>query len=192
MTVVSAYIIPILLAVLILVIIAAIARLFTVLGTVNRTLETTRADVDRTIAEVNRVMAHVETIADSTEKLIQGEVTSTLKVTHATLANIEIMTRAAADATVTVRRLTGKAEDVAVGSGLITAGTLAIKLLGGKRGAMAGSLLSGVSWGVRRLLGRRNSARKEVPSRNGGKPPKSEIVENRERAGGHRRREPGD
>jgi uncharacterized protein YoxC len=189
MTVVSIYVIPILLVALIVVAIAALARVFALVGSINRTVEGMRTDVDRTMSEVNRVMTHVESIADSTEKLIQGEVTDTLRVTHATLANIEIMTRAAADATVAVRRITGKAETAAANSGLLTAGTIALKLLAGKRGAIAGTLLSGISWGARSLFGRRRSAGKAASGRDRMKPPESGPVESKELAGSqHRRR----
>jgi hypothetical protein len=141
----------------------AVARLWSVLGSVRVTLtnlETTRQEVTATVQRLD------ETVANA-DKLLREEVAPTLQVARTTLANVEVTTRALAETTTSLRRLTGKAATANDARQLITAGTTLAQALTrrkqeGSTAKSAGrSLLSAVGAGLFGLFARGKQARND-------------------------------
>ena len=129
-----ASVIPYLVVILLVVSIIAVLRLWSVLGSVKVTLanlETTRLEATQTLKRLDATVATADT-------LLRDEVTPTLQVARATLINVEETTRTLAEASVSLRRITGKAEATTDASRLIMAGTaLAMEAVRRKQGGMA-------------------------------------------------------
>jgi hypothetical protein len=124
-----AVLIQYLLVVLLLSGIIAVLRLWSVLGSVRVTLanlETTRQEVTTTVKRLD------ETVV-SADRLLREEVTPTLQVARTTLANVEVTTRALAETTTSLRRLTGKAATANDARHLITAGTALAQAMSRKK-----------------------------------------------------------
>lgn len=120
-----------LLIVLILAGIVAVVRLIQVMKKLETTLESTQADVNKTLAQLNSV-------AVSTQKLMEEELTPTLKVARQTLENMQETTRGLADVTQSAQRVTKKVEGMVDASRLVTASMGAAKGIWGSLKALAG------------------------------------------------------
>jgi len=146
-------IIQILEIVLLIVAILVGGRIFFLLGDVRNTL----TGIDSTRTEITSTLKRVEAVADATEHVLREELAPTLKSARDALANIEVTSRALAETTQIVRRVAGTVDDVQrffSGTGPI-AQTILKKATG-----VAGGLLSGISVGLKSVLGKGRSAPK--------------------------------
>lgn len=143
--------IQILLSILLIVGIFAVGRLYVILGEVRQSL----GKMEETRTEISSTMKRLEIVATSTEEILRTEVTPTLQVTRATLANLEVTTRALADTTLAVRGLTGRAEQVVGAQRLLTAAVPIARMVGARGGGFASSLLAGIGTGIKAVLGRK-------------------------------------
>lgn len=107
--------IQVLLIVLLVVSIAAVIKLFLVLNGVQATLSQTRAEIAGTLAKV-------EVMTSTTDKLMREELTPTLQVTRQALGHVEVMTRALAETTSSVRGISRKAEGAATIAAVVGGG----------------------------------------------------------------------
>lgn len=146
-----------LLVVLLIVAIAAVGRLFFVLGDVRRvlgnvetTLETTRKDVDATLTRLNSV-------AESTDKVLREEVAPTLHVMRETLSHVEVTTRVLAETSMVAKQIAGRVETLVTAQKLAATGGAVAQFVAKKSAGAAISLLAGVGAGVRGLWTRRHS-----------------------------------
>ncbi len=133
------FFIQILVVILLVLGIVAVIRLWSVLGSVRQTL-----------ANVEATRQRLDTTADTVDKLLREEVTPTLQVARATITNVEVTTRALAETTSALRRITGKAEAVTDARRLISAGSALAHLVARKPSGPAGKARIGSG---RSLLG---------------------------------------
>jgi hypothetical protein len=133
----------------------AVGRLYFVLGNVRQTL----ANLETTRTEISSTLKRLETVAETTQKVLDEEVAPTLKVARETLVNVEITTRALAETTQAIRRLTGKAEGVANAQQLLKVGGPILKQVAQRSAGVFGGFFSGIGAGVRAILGRRKPVR---------------------------------
>ena len=129
----------------------AVARLYFVLGNVRQTLN----NLETTRAEVSSTLQRLENVAQTTQKVLEEEVAPTLHVARETLVNVEITTRALAETTLAIRRLTGKAEGVANAQHLLKVGGPLLQQVAKRSVGVVAGLFSGIGTGVRAVLGRR-------------------------------------
>ncbi len=103
--------VEILLCVLLLVLILAALRVYTMLGELRGTLasvEQTRQEITGTVQKLDRMMSE--------------DIAPTLQVARQTLTNVEITTKALADTTLAARRITAKSEGMAQAAQLLLLG----------------------------------------------------------------------
>ena len=98
--------------------IVAVVRLWSVLGSARTTL----ANLEETRLEANETLKRLAEVSTSTDKIMREEVAPTLRQTRATLENVEVTTRALAQTTQSIRRLTGRAESVTTAQKLLSLG----------------------------------------------------------------------
>lgn len=109
--------------------IVAVIRLWSVLGCARITL----ANLEETRLEANETLKRLAEVSASTDKIMREEVAPTLQRTRATLENVEVTTRALAQTTQSIRRLTGRAESVTTAQKLLAlGGTVAQNVFAGK------------------------------------------------------------
>ena len=125
--------IQILIIILLCLSIVAVIRLWSVLGTARVTL----ANLEATRREADVTLKRLAEVAVSTDKVMREEVAPTLQRTRATLEHVEVTTRALAQTTQTISRLTGRAEGVTNAQRLFSLGGIVVQnvaqnVLGGK------------------------------------------------------------
>lgn len=121
--------IQILIIILLGISIVAVIRLWSVLGSVRVTL----ANLEETRLEADKTLKSLAEVALSTDKVMREEVAPTLQRTRATLEHVEVTTRALAQTTQTISRLTGRAESLTTAQRLLSlGGTVAQSMLSGK------------------------------------------------------------
>ena len=140
-----------LLVALIVVGIVAVLRLWSVLGSARVTL----ANLETTRLEVSETLKRMDTTLATTEQVMREEVAPTLRAARATLDNVEVTTRALAETTSALRRLTGKAESVTDTRRLLSAGGALFHLVTHRNGKPANAekpagngLFSGLALGI--------------------------------------------
>ncbi len=139
-----------LLAILLVVGIVAVLRLWSVLGSARVTL----ANLETTRLEATETLKRMDTTLATAEQLMREEVAPTLQAARATLDNVEVTTRALAETTSALRRLTGKAETVTDTRRLLSAGGALFQLVASrngkpaKNGGHASGLLNGLALGI--------------------------------------------
>jgi len=137
----------------------AVGRLYVVLGQVRQSL----TNLEETRTEISGTLQRLESVAKSTEEVLRTEVTPTLQVTRATLANLEVTTRALADTTLAVRGLTGRAEQAVNAQRLLTAALPIARMMTAKGGGLASGLIAGIGTGLKAMLGRKKRAPSNTP-----------------------------
>lgn len=147
--------------------IVAVIRLWSVLGSVRVTL----ANLEETRQEADKTLQQLSEVAASTDRVMREEVAPTLQLTRATLENVEVTTRALAQTTQAVRRLTGHAESLTTAQRLLSlGGSVAQSVLGAKANKNGADASHSVGFGVafavasrlRGLFGRRKGAGSEA------------------------------
>jgi hypothetical protein len=161
-------IIQYLLILLLICAILAVLRLYFVLGNVRQTLN----NLEQTRTEVSGTLQRLEAAAATTEQVMREEVAPTLRVARETLVHVEVATRALADTTLVVRRLTGRADSVVSAGRLLSAGAPIAQFVASKSAGMVGSLLSGFGSGLRSLFIRHRPA--DLPKKEIASPSKAE------------------
>jgi hypothetical protein len=151
--------IHILLDILLVVGIVAVIRLYVILGQVRQTL----TNLEATRTEISSTLKRLETVAQSTEEVLRAEVTPTLQITRATLANLEITTRALAETTLAVRGLTGRAEQAVNAQRLITAAIPIARMMTARGGGIASGLFAGIGSGIKAMLSRKKRPPSDKP-----------------------------
>ena len=151
--------IHILLVILLIVGIVAIIRLYFVLGQVRTSL----SNLEETRTEISGTLKRLESVAQSTEEVLRTEVTPTLQVTRATLANLEITTRALAETTLAVRGLTGRAEQAVNAQRLLTAAVPIARMMSARGSGLAAGLVAGIGSGIKALMGRKKRSSPSNP-----------------------------
>jgi len=131
--------------------IVAVLRLWSVLGSARVTL----ANLESTRMEATETLKRMDATLTTTEQVMREEVAPTLQAARATLSNVEVTTRALAETTTALRRLTGKAESVTDTRRLLSAGGALFQLFAHRNGTAAkvgasggGGLLNGLALGV--------------------------------------------
>ena len=137
----------------------AVGRLYFVLGQVRQSL----SNLEETRSEISSTLQRLESVAKSTEEVLRTEVTPTLQVTRATLANLEITTRALADTTLAVRGLTGRAEQAVNAQRLLTAALPIARMMTARGGGIASGLIAGIGTGIKAMLGRKKRVLPNTP-----------------------------
>ncbi len=133
--------------------ILAIGRIFFLVGDVQKTL----AGIESTRTEITTTLQKVETVASTTEKLMREELTPTVRVARETLANLEVTSKALAESTAIVRKVAGSVENVH--HYISMSGPIAQTLIKKASGA-AGGLLSGISHGIKSIMGHKSDSSK--------------------------------
>lgn len=151
--------IHILLVLLLVAAIFAVVRLYVVLGQVRQSL----TNLEETRVEVGETMKRLESVAHSTEEILRTEVTPTLQVTRATLANLEITTKALADTTLAVRGITGRAEQAVNVQRLLSAALPFAKGVTARGGGVASGLFAGISAGFKAVMNRKKGVAARKP-----------------------------
>lgn len=151
--------IHILLFLLLFVAIFAVVRFYFVLGQVRQSL----TNLEETRTEISGTLKRLEAVANSTEEVLRTEVTPTLQVTRATLANLEVTTRALAETTLAVRGLTGRAEQAVNAQRLLTAAVPLARMMSARGGGLAAGLFAGIGSGIKAILGRKRRADPAAP-----------------------------
>lgn len=149
--------------------ILTLGRLFFTVGDVRAAvlkLEDTRVEISSTLKKI-------ETVADSTDKVLREELTPTLKAARETLANVEVSTRAIAETTIAARKLAGSLESV---QSFFTVGGPIVQALAKKVSGGAGGFFSGISAGIKSVLGHKSVAAKKSASSSAAKTIQEEIV----------------
>ena len=146
--------IHILLFLLLFVAIFAVVRFYVVLGQLRQSL----TNLEETRTEISGTLKRLEAVANSTEEVLRTEVTPTLQVTRATLANLEVTTRALAETTLAVRGLTGRAEQAVNAQRLLTAAVPIVRMMSARGGGLAAGLFAGIGSGIKAILGRKRRA----------------------------------
>ena len=139
--------IQILLVVLLIAGIFAVLRLYFVLGDVRNTLshvETTRKEIDSSLQRL--------------EALLRDELAPTLRVARETLTNVEVTTRALAETTLFVRRISGTVEGLFGAARLLKGGADTGTAGAKKPGGIVGGLMAGIRMGVSAALARKQQA----------------------------------
>lgn len=147
---IGAAIIQFLEIVLLIVAILAVGRIFFLVGDVQKTV----VGIESTKTEINATLKRVEAVADATERLMREELTPTLQVARETIAHVEVTTRALAETTQIARKLAGHLEDAQ--KFFSVSGPIAQTILK-KASGMAGGLLSGLSVGIKSVVGKRKN-----------------------------------
>ncbi len=149
--------------------IVAVIRLWSVLGSARTTL----ANLEETRMEANETLKRLAEVSASTDKIMREEVAPTLRQTRATLENVEVTTRALAQTTQSIRRLTGRAESVTTAQKLLSlGGAVAQNVFANKTNktnanAAPASAPTGMGLAfavARTLLSRRHKAEKTEPA----------------------------
>ena len=156
--------IDVLLILLLIAAIFAVVRVFIVLGDVQKTL----ANLESTRTEITGTLHRLETVAETTQQIMRDEVVPKLKVARETLVNVEITTRALAETTQMARRLVGKVEGA---EKLFSLGGPVAQFVVKKVSGATGGFLSGVSAGIRAVMGRGKRSeppRKQIGASDGG------------------------
>lgn len=151
--------IHILLDILLVVGIVAVVRFYVILGQVRQTL----TNMETTRTEISGTLKRLESVAQSTEEVLRTEVTPTLQITRATLANLEITTRALAETTLAVRGLTGRAEQAVNAQRLITAAIPIARMMTARGGGIASGLFAGIGSGIKAMLSRKKRPPSDKP-----------------------------
>ncbi|MCW3096011.1 MAG: hypothetical protein JWL77_1629 [Chthonomonadaceae bacterium] len=146
----------------------AVVRLYVVLGQVRQSLN----NLEETRTEISGTLQRLESVAKSTEEVLRTEVTPTLQVTRATLANLEVTTRALAETTLAVRGLTGRAEQAVNAGRLLTAALPIARMMTSRGGGIASGLLAGIGTGIKAILGKKKSKTQAAPELE----PKSRLI----------------
>ena len=119
--------VEVLLCVLLLILIVAALRLYSMLG-----------DLRKTLASVEQTRAAVAGTVRKLDVMLTEEIAPTLQAARQNLIHIEVTTKALADATQTARRITAKSEGIAQAAQLLLlGGSVAKRTMGGKAGADA-------------------------------------------------------
>lgn len=139
--------IDVLLIILLVAGIVVVLRLYDVLGSVKVTL----ANVEVTRVEISTTLKRLEGVAETTEQLMREEVTPTLQVVRQTLVNVELTTRGLAETTQIVRGLAGRVEGA---QKVFSVGGPIAQLLLKKAGSATGGFFSGITAGIKMVLGR--------------------------------------
>lgn len=139
--------------------ILAVGRFYVLLRQVRQSLH----NLEETRTEISGTLQRLESVAKSTEEVLRTEVTPTLQVTRATLANLEVTTRALADTTLAVRGLTGRAEQAVNAQRLLTAAVPIARMMTSRGGGLASGLLAGIGTGIKAMLGRKKNRSSEAP-----------------------------
>ncbi len=134
-------ILEILIGALVVALIAITIKMFLVLTDLQKTIATTRTDLDMTMKRVDKVL-------DTTETLLHDEITPTIKIARETLANIEVTTRAIADTTVAARHVVTRVEGVVDPAHLATVGTALATFMAKRTAGAASGMLSGLFAGI--------------------------------------------
>lgn len=143
--------IHVLLVILLIVGIVAIIRLYLVLGQVRQSL----TNLEETRTEISGTLKQLESVAQSTEEVLRTEIMPTLQVTRATMANLEVTTRALAETTLAVRGLTGRAEQAFNAQRLLTAAVPIARMMTARGGGIAAGVVAGIGSGIRAIFGRK-------------------------------------
>ena len=152
--------IHVLLVILLIVGTVAVIRLYLVLGQVRQSLN----NLEETRIEMSGTLKHLESVAKSTEEVLRTEITPTLQVTRATLANLEVTTRALAETTLAVRGLTGRAEQAVNAQRLLTAAVPIARMMTARGGGLAAGVVAGIGSGIKALFGRKRRAAVSDPA----------------------------
>ncbi len=139
-------IIQVLLAVLLMVSILAVGKLFFVLGEVSTTLQ----KLEQTRTEIGTTLVRIEAVADATEKVIREEVVPTVKAAREAIENVEVTTRAIAETTVAARKLAATLENV---QKYFTIGGPIAQAVLKKVSSGAGGFFSGIASGFKSVVG---------------------------------------
>ena len=145
--------------------ILAVGRLYMVLNDVRQTLKNVEKNVETTSTEISGTLKRMETVAASTEHVLREEVAPTLQVARATLANLEVTTRALAEASQIARGFAGKADKVVSAQRLLSASSPLVQMVAGKAAGAAGSLLAGLGGSVLGLFRRKKHTESSEPRR---------------------------
>jgi len=137
----------------------AVLRLYFVLGNVRQTLK----NLETTRTEISSTLQRLESVAQTTQRVLDEEVAPTLRVARDTLVNVEVTTRALAETTQAIRRLTGKAEGVVQAQQLIKVGGPLLQQVAKRSMGVVGSLFAGIGAGMRSMLARRKQAPQPAP-----------------------------
>lgn len=151
--------IHILLDIILFIGIVAVIRLYFVLGQVRQSL----TNLEETRTEISGTLKRLEAVAQSTEEVLRTEVTPTLQITRATLANLEITTRALAETTLAVRSLTGRAEQAVNAQRLLSAALPIARMMTARGGGLASGLFAGIGSGIKAFLGRKTRIQADKP-----------------------------
>lgn len=106
-------------------------KLFEVLTQVKQTL----VNLEQTRTEINGTLLRVEGVIDTTNKLMNEQIQPTIAIARLTLEHVEVTTSALADATLSIRRITGRAESFTTAGGLMTSGAAIAQTLLARRGS---------------------------------------------------------
>ncbi|HEV2473716.1 MAG TPA: hypothetical protein VGS41_13660 [Chthonomonadales bacterium] len=143
---------------------AVVWKLYQVLGAVQKSLagvEETRSRIDKTVDRLN-------SITGDTEKLLTQEIVPLLQTSRETITNLEIATRAVADTTILVRRITGTLDSTVNPERVSAAGKSLVAFAAKQSARAAQSLLSGLSTSLGAaagaLLARRKRAAERKPA----------------------------
>ena len=137
--------------------IAVAVRLFYILGDVHNTIK----GVDETRLEISATLKRVEAIVQTTDQVLREEITPTLRITRETLVHVESVTRALAETTQIIRRITGRAAPFAEAAPLVSAVATPVVEMVARQG---GKLIAGFVHGLRGLF--RRKKRPEPPEEN--------------------------
>ena len=135
----------------------AVGRLYFVLGSVRQTL----VNLEVTRAEISSTVGRLDTAVHTAQTLLDEEVAPTLRVAREALVNVEIITRALAETTLAVRRLTGKAEGVVNAKQLVKLGGPLLQQLAKRSAHVVSGIFGGIGSAVRGVLGRRKQAKSQ-------------------------------
>ncbi len=151
--------IHVLLVLLLIIGIVAVIRLYSVLGQVRQSL----TNLEETRTEISGTLKHLDAVAQSTEEVLRTEITPTLQIARATLANLEVTTRALAETTLAVRGLTGRAEQAVNAQRLLSAAVPIARMMTARGGGIAAGLVAGIGSGIKAILGRKKRSTEARP-----------------------------
>jgi hypothetical protein len=151
--------IHVLLVLLLIIGIVAVIRLYSVLGQLRQSL----TNLEETRTEISGTLKHLDAVAQSTEEVLRTEITPTLQITRATLANLEVTTRALAETTLAVRGFTGRAEQAVNAQRLLSAAVPIARMMTARGGGIAAGLVAGIGSGIKAILGRKKRSADAIP-----------------------------
>jgi hypothetical protein len=129
-------------------------RIFFLLGDVRHTL----TGIDATRTEISGTLKRVDTVVDTTEHLLREQLAPTLTTAREALANLAVTSHALAETTQIIRKAAGAVEDAQ--RFLSGTGPIAQSILR-KASGVAGGLMSGISSGIRSVLGKGKSPKEK-------------------------------